>query len=126
LYGFLGAGIYVIRTIANTPIGLINLGESIVGIPLRLGLGAVAGLALGWFNITDEVSQLTTTPFALAFVAGFSIDILFSFLERVVNAFSVTPTVDQSGRPLQAPARVVTTGVTRVGASASPPGTTQP
>jgi hypothetical protein len=91
LYGLLGACIYIIRSLASTPIGLINFGETAVNIPLRLGLGAIAGLALGWFNITDDVSKLTTTPFAIAFVAGFSIDILFSFLERVVMAFSTTP-----------------------------------
>ena len=46
----------------------------------------MAGLIVGWFQ-TPDVSKLTTTPFALAFVAGFSIDIVFSLLERIVAAF---------------------------------------
>ncbi len=91
LYGLLGSCIFMIRYFANTPIGLINLGDTAVGIPLRLGLGAIAGLALGWFNITEDVTKLTTTPIAVAFVAGFAIDILFDFLDRVVDAFRVSP-----------------------------------
>jgi hypothetical protein len=87
LYGLLGSCIFMIRYFANTPIGLINLGDTAVGILLRLGLGAIAGLALGWFNITEDVTKFTTTPIAVAFVAGFAIDILFDFLDRVVDAF---------------------------------------
>jgi hypothetical protein len=46
----------------------------------------MAGLIAGWLHIPD-VRNLTTPPFALAFVAGFSIDIVFSLLERMVAAF---------------------------------------
>jgi hypothetical protein len=63
---------------------------------LRLGLGGIAGLAIGWFWVPTsakaiaEVSSLTTAPFALAFLAGFSIELLFSLLDRIIAAINPT------------------------------------
>jgi hypothetical protein len=56
---------------------------------LRIFLGALAGLAIGWFLKTQNVSGFNAiSPFALPFVAGYSVDLLFTFLDKIVNAFS--------------------------------------
>ena len=54
---------------------------------MRIGLGAIAGIAMGWFHIPQAAEQITTTPMALAFLGGFSIDVVFSLFERVIAAF---------------------------------------
>jgi hypothetical protein len=91
LYGMLGAAVYMLRNINGVPVGVLNLADSALECSLRIGLGGIAGLAIGWFNIGEEAGKLTTTPFAIAFIAGFSIDILFSLLERFINVFSGRP-----------------------------------
>jgi hypothetical protein len=97
LYGFLGASVYLMRQFfgeARTEPKFAG-GNWVMGrVLLRLGLGGVAGLAIGWFwtptaaqSVTD-ITTFTTTPFALAFLAGFSIELLFSILDRIINAIS--------------------------------------
>lgn len=88
MYGFLGALVYLMRDIISGPIGTISPIEHGLESFLRLCLGGVAGLSIGWFSKADEITRLAITPFAVAFVAGFSIDILFSLLERFVDLFS--------------------------------------
>jgi hypothetical protein len=51
---------------------------------LRIFLGALAGLAIGWFLKPEDVSGFKSlSPFALAFVAGYSVDLLFAFLDKI-------------------------------------------
>jgi hypothetical protein len=88
LYGTLGAVVYILRNVLIARFGIVNVYEALLDAPIRIGLGGLTGLAVGWFNPSSEIAQLATTPFALAFVAGFSLDIVFSFLERVIYAFS--------------------------------------
>jgi hypothetical protein len=85
LYGMLGAAVFLSRRYMSTSSELWA-SNPLADALMRIGLGGMAGLIVGWFQ-TPDVSKLTTTPFALAFVAGFSIDIVFSLLERIVAAF---------------------------------------
>lgn len=85
LYGMLGAAVFLSRRYMATSSELWA-SNPLADALMRIGLGGMAGLIVGWFQ-TPDVSKLTTTPFALAFVAGFSIDIVFSLLERIVAAF---------------------------------------
>jgi hypothetical protein len=88
LYGLLGASVFLMRQffsqIPKDETVLISPGRTF----LRLGLGAIAGLAIGWFWVPNakSISEFTTTPFALAFLAGFSIELLFSILDRIIAA----------------------------------------
>lgn len=91
LYGLLGASVYLLRRY----LGQSNLEmDSNFGMRayLRLGLGGIAGLAIGWFwtpssaKAAMDVVTLTTAPFALAFLGGFSIELLFSILDRILAA----------------------------------------
>jgi len=58
---------------------------------LRILLGVVAGLAIGWFFKPSgvEVNGVgLVSPFALAFVAGYSVELLFTAMDRIEAAFS--------------------------------------
>ena len=38
----------------------------------------------------NAVEDLANGPFLIAFIAGFSIDIVFSLMDRIINAFQTT------------------------------------
>jgi hypothetical protein len=98
MYGFLGATVYLMRQFAGETTAAVS-GPTFGGrVALRIGLGGVAGLAIGWFwtpassKAVSDLTSFSTTPFALAFLAGFSIELLFSILDRVIAAIN-PPTV---------------------------------
>lgn len=102
LYGFLGATVFLMRKLfgEGTDVFGARLGPQgepalLLGrVLLRLCLGGVAGLAIGWFwtpassKSIMEATSFSTTPFALAFLAGFSIELLFSILDRILAAIN--------------------------------------
>ena len=93
LYGMLGAATYIARFMANEIKDATYSLESKIRYQLRFALGAVAGFSIAWF--TSDVKQAESvgvlqslSPLALAFLAGYSVDLLFSLLDRLVLAFS--------------------------------------
>jgi hypothetical protein len=106
-YGLLGAFVYVLRTLTIEIKTLTYTRESNISYRLRIQLGALAGLAIGWFTgpnasfsldtvssgalstfSSGGVSAQTLSPMALAFVAGYSVDVLFALMDRIIYAFS--------------------------------------
>ncbi|HTT37618.1 MAG TPA: hypothetical protein VMH32_08130 [Burkholderiales bacterium] len=92
LYGALGATIFLMRSLQNPYTPNFSFWQAL----LRIVLGGVAGLVIGWFwpaatadNAT--LDRFSSIPFALAFLTGFSIDILFSLLDRFTASFSQSP-----------------------------------
>jgi hypothetical protein len=83
LYGLLGSMLYVMRVVGNIRLPAM----SSMSLLMRIALGGVAGLVIGWFSIGDPGarSQVSSIgwPFVLAFIAGYGIEALFSFLDRV-------------------------------------------
>jgi Zn-dependent protease len=93
-YGCLGAMAYVLRRISRETAERTYRSDYATSYFLRIGLGIVAGLAIGWFlhpQQIDTSGTISLSPFALAFVAGYSVDLLFAALDRIVAAFSGTP-----------------------------------
>lgn len=92
LYGFLGAAVFLMRRFFE--LQQWTQDNAAAKVFLRLGLGGISGLAIGWFWTPStsgealDMVNLSTTPFALAFLAGFSIDLLFSLLDRFVDAMT--------------------------------------
>jgi hypothetical protein len=86
LYGVLGASVFCMRSLLNPRIPTLR----IVALIFRISLGGIAGIVVAWFWLpmsSKEIDYvLTTTPFAIAFLAGFSIDALFSILDRMTKA----------------------------------------
>jgi hypothetical protein len=91
MYGLLGAGVFLLRGfLGETETTGPSRGPVAATAFLRLGLGGIAGLAIGWFWVPKAGADnpFQSTPFALAFLAGFSIELLFSLLDRVLNAIN--------------------------------------
>jgi hypothetical protein len=85
LYGALGALIYHLRDFLNGTRPDPTLLKMIV----RVGLGAFAGIAIGWFWMPQDPSvlgipELSFTPLSLAFIVGFGIDAFVALLDRIV------------------------------------------
>ena len=53
----------------------------------RLALGVVGGLAISWFTISDATGVIgSITPAALAFLVGYSVEVLYNVLDALVQA----------------------------------------
>jgi len=84
LYGLLGQIVFLLRDLLNPRTPTVERSSAM----LRIALGGMAGIMIGWFFVPAESKEVAITlmPFGLAFVAGFSIEILFSTLERITAA----------------------------------------
>ncbi|QJR09549.1 hypothetical protein DSM104443_00598 [Usitatibacter rugosus] len=93
-YGLLGAAIFLMRNITNVRVPAMNPLEAAV----RIASGGVAGIVIGWFYSATPGAVMATTlslPLALAFVAGYGIESLFTLLDRLNRMIA---------EPLQKPA----------------------
>jgi len=96
LYGALGAMVYVVRTLSIQARDRLYRKEALVALNLRVYLGMISGLAIGWFwnhdstsiSQTGVVSITALSPFALAFVAGYGVELFFTLLDKIVSAFT--------------------------------------
>lgn len=89
LFGAFGAVVYHLRVCWNRLRPDPRFGRAI----LRIFLGAFGGIAFGWFWAPAAASDLLpqTLPlsaYAIAFLIGYSIDIFFALLDRLVAAIS--------------------------------------
>ena len=102
LYGLLGACAFVLRQLSDE-IGRLRFAyDRQVQYTLRLNIGMLGGLAIGWFINPGESGSVVASlsPLALAFVAGYGSDLLFALLDRIVAAF-VTPRDDALGKTVE-------------------------
>jgi hypothetical protein len=90
LYGLLGACVYLMRGFVLERNGKSSHDItvlSMLSLPLRIALGGLAGIIIGWFWVPTPVTNentlmpISSIPFGMAFLAGYSIDTLFSLLE---------------------------------------------
>jgi hypothetical protein len=89
LLGFLGAYTYVLRNLSLDIQNRSFAPGSAIHHVVRLSLGALAGVASGWLLRPEDVTALSSLPaWALAFVAGYSIELVFSVMDRIVGAFT--------------------------------------
>lgn len=80
----------MLRTLAVQIRSLTYTPESDICLRLRMNLGALSGLAIVWF-IKEGDSQLpfaSLSQFAIAFIAGYSVELLFAAMDRFISAFS--------------------------------------
>jgi chaperonin cofactor prefoldin len=98
LYGILGAGTYVLRSLSKEIEEETFSDEKRTQHLLRVSLGALAGILVGWFSFLIP-SETTTfvgsiSPLAIAFLVGYNIELFFSLMDRAL--FSIT---DRLQRP---------------------------
>jgi hypothetical protein len=85
LYGLLGSAVFMMRNIASirTP------GMEWLPVLMRVSLGGVAGIVIGWFAAAmpqGGAKEATFLPFGLAFLTGYGIDVLFNLLDKLNQA----------------------------------------
>jgi hypothetical protein len=101
LYGWIGSLVYILRSSSEQIRLSTYRKEDSVLCDLRMLLGMVAGLAIGWFfkpSGTEVNGVGLVSPFALAFLAGYSVDLLFTVMDRVVATFSKAVPMEPPGR----------------------------
>ena len=94
LLGFLGAHAFILRRMSKDITDRTFAKGSAFNHIVRIGLGALAGLASTWLLTPDVVggASFKTLPiWALAFVAGYGIELVFAFMDRIIAAFTNPP-----------------------------------
>lgn len=93
IYGLLGACVFTLRTLAGLIRARAYSESSNIDFRIRLCLGTLGGLVSAWFLIPGKPGGTDTltgalSPFALAFLAGYSIELMFSAMDRIISAFT--------------------------------------
>jgi hypothetical protein len=96
LYGALGAMVFVVRTLSMQARDRLFRKEALVSLVLRVFLGMISGLAIGWFwnsnpagaTAAGALTVTTLSPFALAFIAGYGVELFFALLDKIVSTFT--------------------------------------
>jgi hypothetical protein len=91
LLGWLGAHAFVLRKMASDIIQRSFAKASSIHHIVRISLGALAGVASTWFLTPELVAGdqfKHLPPWALAFIAGYGIELVFAFMDRIIAAFT--------------------------------------
>lgn len=91
LLGFLGAHAYILRRMSKDISDRAFAKGSAFSHIVRIGLGALAGLASTWLltpELVGGASFKALPVWALAFVAGYGIELVFAFMDRIIAAFT--------------------------------------
>lgn len=91
LLGFLGAHAFILRRMSKEISERTFAKGSAFNHIVRTGLGALAGLASTWLLTPESVGGApfkALPPWALAFVAGYGIELVFAFMDRIIAAFT--------------------------------------
>lgn len=83
----LGVTVFILRT-ASADIKALSFRSYETGIySNRLALGVVGGIAISWFVVSDKTGIVgSITPAALAFLVGYSVEVLYNILDSLVKA----------------------------------------
>gem|GEM_PF-1305334 len=87
LYGILGASSYVLRTLSQQIKFVTFSEESRLQNPVRISLGALAGIMVAFLLPTDESTSFfgSISPLALAFLVGYNIEFFFAIMDFLLN-----------------------------------------
>lgn len=96
LYGLLGGFAFVLRSLTNETKNMTYSKESNIKYSLRVLLGALGGLAIGLFWGDIETQKMgfieTLSPLVLAFITGYSVEFLFTAIDKIIETISKTQT----------------------------------
>lgn len=99
LYGLLGAFIYVLRELMREIKLLTYSFDSEIRYRLRLTLGALGGMVIGWIMKPEDAGALASMqPMTLAFLMGYNVEVLFAIMDKVIdNIRASVENKDKSG-----------------------------
>lgn len=87
LAALLGVTVFILRTSSAEMRSLSFRPYELGAYSNRLALGVVGGIAISWFISTDKAGVLSSlTPAALAFIVGYSVEVLYNILDALVKA----------------------------------------
>ena len=88
-YACMGALIYILRTISGELNSMQYSRARMTQYSLRLPMGIVAGVSIGFLFQPETYNSLSSslTPLGIAFIAGYSVELLFNIVDRVIEAF---------------------------------------
>jgi TRAP-type C4-dicarboxylate transport system permease small subunit len=98
-HGLLGANAHILRALSIEIKRLSFTSDLKIRYWLRLFLGMLAGIAIGWVSIpsdqildgnlnTESLGIQSSISLPLAFLAGYSVELLFAAMDRIISAFS--------------------------------------
>ncbi len=97
LYALLGTCAYLLRSFERDMANRTYVPSSANS--ARFLIAAISGGVVGLFNNFTNSPGASVPPLALAFLAGYAVDVFFSFLESLIKSF--TKTKDSSEEPQQ-------------------------
>lgn len=88
LYGLLGASTSSLRSLSREIDQVIFSDKRRIQHMLRIALGALSGIMVGWFSFLYEGTTLlgSVPPLAIAFLVGYNIELFFSLMDRGIAA----------------------------------------
>lgn len=97
LYGLLGALIFVLRSLMNEVKSMVYTPNSEIKFRLRITLGALGGMIVGWFLKPEESNAIASlSPMAIAFLMGYNVDMLFSIMDKAID--NIRKSIDADGK----------------------------
>ncbi|MEK7990482.1 MAG: hypothetical protein VSS52_005705 [Thiotrichaceae bacterium] len=91
LYGMMGSIVYTLRTLSKNIENLTYQSSHQIKYNLHIVLGTLSGLIVGFFLKPEEPTFGIAMPsMALAFLAGYNVEILFSVMDEWVKNFLAT------------------------------------
>ena len=83
-YGLLGAITFILRSLSVQVHLHTYSHESEINFRLKLALGALTGMAAGWFFPSDSGLSGSFSPLVLAFLFGYNVDVFFALMDQFV------------------------------------------
>lgn len=88
LYGCLGAALFVLRSLAADVREYTFDMERKIGYSLRIYMGTLCGLVIGWLVPDAKVHEAGMTQYALSILGGYSVDIVFGLMDKIILSLS--------------------------------------
>ena len=96
LLGALGACVNILRRISIQIQNSTFSPDSGIRFLLRFCLGMIAGLTFSWlFQVNTTNTTITLSPLAVAFVVGYSVEILFTGLDKVISSLTGKTAIEE-------------------------------
>jgi hypothetical protein len=101
LYALLGTCAYLLRTFEKEMTARTYVPSSANS--ARFLIAAISGGVVGLFTNLTAVQGASIPPLAIAFLAGYAVDVFFSFLESLIRSFSTPKTGEAEPAAKSAP-----------------------